>query len=30
MRKLPGVTQVDVTDRRPDDVAAEIAGHWLR
>lgn len=30
MRKLPGVTQVDVTDRNAEDVAAEIAGHWLR
>jgi tRNA dimethylallyltransferase len=29
MRKLPNVTQVDVTDRAADEVAAEIAGHWL-
>lgn len=30
MRKLPGVIQLDVTDRSADDVAQEIAGHWLR
>jgi tRNA dimethylallyltransferase len=30
MRKLSGVTEVDVTDRSVEDVAAEIAGHWLR
>jgi tRNA dimethylallyltransferase len=30
MRKLPGVIEVDVTGRDPSDVAAEIAGHWLR
>ena len=29
MRKLPGVLQLDVTDRTADDVAAEIAGAWL-
>jgi len=29
MRKLPGVFQVDVTDRHPADVAAEIAANWL-
>jgi tRNA dimethylallyltransferase len=30
MRKLPDVTQIDVTDRPPADVAAEIAGRWLQ
>jgi tRNA dimethylallyltransferase len=30
MRKLPGVVTVDVTDRGTDEVAAEIAEHWLR
>jgi tRNA dimethylallyltransferase len=30
MRKLPDATQIDVTDRAPADVAAEIAGHWLQ
>ncbi len=29
MRKLPGVFQVDVTNRSADDVAAEIAARWL-
>lgn len=29
MRKLPGVVQIDVTERAPTDVAAEIAAHWL-
>ncbi len=30
MRKLPDVATIDVTDRSADDVAAEIAGQWLR
>ena len=30
MRKLPDVTQIDVTDRPPVDIAAEIAGRWLQ
>jgi tRNA dimethylallyltransferase len=30
MRKLPDVTQIDVTDRPPEDIAAEISEHWLR
>jgi tRNA dimethylallyltransferase len=30
MRKLPDVTQIDVTDRSPADIAAEITGHWRR
>ncbi|HEX3802629.1 MAG TPA: tRNA (adenosine(37)-N6)-dimethylallyltransferase MiaA [Solirubrobacteraceae bacterium] len=30
MRKLPDVVSVDVTDRPPEDVAAEIAEQWLR
>jgi tRNA dimethylallyltransferase len=30
MRKLPDVTQIDVTDRPAAEIAAEIAGHWLR
>jgi tRNA dimethylallyltransferase len=29
MRKLPGVRQLEVTDRAPDEVAAEIAQAWL-
>ena len=29
MRKLPGVRQLEVTDRAPDEVAAEIAQTWL-
>jgi tRNA dimethylallyltransferase len=29
MRKLPDVVSVDVTDRTPDEAAAEIARHWL-
>jgi tRNA dimethylallyltransferase len=29
MRKLPGVFQVDVTNRSADEVAAEIAARWL-
>ena len=29
MRKLPGVWQLDITDRGPDEVAAEIARAWL-
>jgi tRNA dimethylallyltransferase len=29
MRKLPGVRQLEVTDRAPDEVAAEIAQEWL-
>ena len=29
MRKLPGVQQLDVTDRCPEEVAAEIAQSWL-
>jgi tRNA dimethylallyltransferase len=30
MRKLPGVRQVEVGDREPAEVAAEIARYWLR
>jgi tRNA dimethylallyltransferase len=29
MRKLPGVLQLDVTDRPPEATAAEIAESWL-
>lgn len=29
MRKLPGVTQLDVTDRGPDEIAAAIVAAWL-
>lgn len=29
MRKLPGATQLDVTDRGPDEVAAAIVAAWL-
>jgi tRNA dimethylallyltransferase len=30
MRKLPGVLQLDVTDRSAETVASEIARAWLR
>jgi tRNA dimethylallyltransferase len=30
MRKLPEVVTVDVTDRAPEDVAAQVANGWLR